>query len=443
MHHSRAPIDAGSRGYELLLEHGRVAFGLHHMWPGNSLKVVTKRAIEVNDRTHVLVTYDGSSKAAGVRIYLNGEPAELEVVRDGLWKDILYEGGEPDTAIGFRFRDNGFRGGLVDDFRVYNRALTHLEAAHLGGKRWLADAWALPPDRLAPDDRDGLFEYFLANIDETAKKLDHELNLARREQSAFVTAIPEMMVMKETDRPKPAFVLNRGAYDAPGEPVTAEHAARDAADAGGRAAQPAGPRAVAAGAGEPADGARDGEPLLAADVRPGDRRDGRQLRQPGRAADAPGTARPPRPRVRRRHAVGRQTAAEDDRDVGDVPAILPRRRPSCSPATRPTCSSPAARPGASLRRCSATRRWPTAGCSSKSSAGRACARTSRRGCGTWRWASRSTTRGTARTCTAGACTRSGSGRSRRRRWSRSTPPTGATAPRGGRARARRCRHWRC
>src|SRR5207302_3071789 len=39
LHHSKAPVDAGSRGYELLLEGGRVAFGLHHTWPENSLKV--------------------------------------------------------------------------------------------------------------------------------------------------------------------------------------------------------------------------------------------------------------------------------------------------------------------------------------------------------------------------------------------------------------------
>src|SRR5262249_29618552 len=45
-HHSKAPIDAGSRGYELLLEDGRVVFGLHHMWPGNSLKVRTTAAIK-------------------------------------------------------------------------------------------------------------------------------------------------------------------------------------------------------------------------------------------------------------------------------------------------------------------------------------------------------------------------------------------------------------
>src|SRR5581483_4682998 len=48
VHHTKAPIDAGSRGYELLLEDGRVAFGLHHMWPGNSLKVVTREAIATN-----------------------------------------------------------------------------------------------------------------------------------------------------------------------------------------------------------------------------------------------------------------------------------------------------------------------------------------------------------------------------------------------------------
>src|SRR5205823_106417 len=73
VHHSRAPIDAGSRGYELLLEDGRVAFGLHHMWPANSLKVRTKAAILPGARTHLTATYDGTSKAAGSRIYLDAK----------------------------------------------------------------------------------------------------------------------------------------------------------------------------------------------------------------------------------------------------------------------------------------------------------------------------------------------------------------------------------
>jgi hypothetical protein len=149
VHHSKAPIDAGSRGYELLLENGKVAFGLHHMWPGNSIKVVTKRAIAANEWTHVAVTYDGSSRAAGVRVFIGGEAQDLHVVRDNLYKDITYENGEPDLAIGYRFRDNGFKGGQVDEFKVFDRALTFVAIAQLAGVT--KDAT-----------RDERFEYFIA-----------------------------------------------------------------------------------------------------------------------------------------------------------------------------------------------------------------------------------------------------------------------------------------
>jgi hypothetical protein len=208
VHHSKAPIDAGSRGYELLLEKARVAFGLHHMWPRNSLKVVTKTPLAIGAWTHVTVTYDGSSRAAGVRIYLDGAPAELEIVRDGLFKDITYEGGEPDLALGFRFRDNGFKGGQVDEFRIFNRELTALEAAHL----------AASPQRQQGMPR-LLFDYFLATVHKPALQLREELHALRREENQTIQPIPEVMVMEEMAKPKPAYILKRGAYDAPGERV--------------------------------------------------------------------------------------------------------------------------------------------------------------------------------------------------------------------------------
>ncbi|MDQ3624237.1 MAG: DUF1553 domain-containing protein, partial [Verrucomicrobiota bacterium] len=222
VHHSKAPIDAGSRGYELLLEEGRVAFALHYMWPGASLKVATKQPVPANEWTHVLATYDGSSRAAGARVYVNGAPAELEVVRDGLFKDITYDKGEPDLAIGYRFRDNGFKGGRVDDFRIFGRALTPLEAAHVCGRPDLADAWNAAPGQLTPAQREGLFEYFIANIHPLTRAAATQLQALREEQSRLVSSIPEAMVMQELPRPKPAFILQRGAYDARGEPVTAE-----------------------------------------------------------------------------------------------------------------------------------------------------------------------------------------------------------------------------
>ena len=219
-HHSRAPIDAGSRGYELLLEQGQVAVGLHYMWPGNSLKVKTKSAVPVDTWTHVTMTYDGSSQAAGLRIYVNGEPAELEVVRDGLYKDITY-GGEPDLAIGYRFRDNGFKGGAVDEFQVFNRELTPLEIQRLAGRNDFETAWKTAADQLNATQRQGLFEYYVAQVSPTVKAARDALHALRREHNTLVNPIPEIMVMKELPQPKPAYLLKRGAYDSPGDPVTA------------------------------------------------------------------------------------------------------------------------------------------------------------------------------------------------------------------------------
>ncbi len=207
-HKSKAPADAASRGYELLLEDGRVAFGLHYFWPGNSLKVVTKQAVAVNEWTHVAVTYDGSSRAAGVHIYINGADAQLEVVRDGLTKDIVYGSKEPDLAIGYRFRDNGFKGGAVDEFCVFNRAITLPEVEQLCGN-------ASPPDK------DALLDFFLATKYPPAVEAAAELAALRHQENDLVTPIPEVMVMREMPTTKPAYVLKRGAYDAPGEAVSA------------------------------------------------------------------------------------------------------------------------------------------------------------------------------------------------------------------------------
>jgi hypothetical protein len=208
LHHSKAPIDAGSRGYELLLEQGRIAFGLHHMWPGNSLKVVTKTALSINEWSHVTVTYDGSSRAAGVHVYINGTLAEHEMVRDGLFKDITYEGGEPNLALGFRFRDNGFKGGQADELRVFNRELTALEAAHLADK---------PP---AEPSRDSLSDYFFSIVHKPSIKIREELHALRQQENETIKPISEVMIMREMAKPKPAYILKRGAYDAPGERVS-------------------------------------------------------------------------------------------------------------------------------------------------------------------------------------------------------------------------------
>src|SRR5947207_3548148 len=218
LHHTKAPADAGSRGYELLIEDGRVAVGLHHLWPGNSLKVHDKAALPTNEWVHVAFTYDGSSRAAGVRLFLNGAPVEVEVGRDKLRKDITYQGGEPDLAVGYRFRDAGFKGGKVDDFRVFNRCLTPMEVADVSGRDDLRVAWKANPDSLGAVQRDGLLDYYVANVYPPAKQFFADLTSLRREQSRLITPIPEIMAMEELPQPKPASILKRRPCNPPGQP---------------------------------------------------------------------------------------------------------------------------------------------------------------------------------------------------------------------------------
>jgi mono/diheme cytochrome c family protein len=231
LHHSKAPEDAGSRGYEILLEDGRVAVGLHHQWPGDSLKVRTRTAIPTNSWTHVAFAYDGSSRAAGLHVFLNGAPAEVEIIREKLRKDLTYAAGEPELAIGYRFRDSGFKSGKVEDLRIFDRALTSIEVADIAGLDDLRTAWNSATARslsLSPSDgeRAGvtgcLFDYFFANFYPPEKQLSQELTTLRRDQAHTINAIPELMVMDELPSPKPAHILKRGAYDAPADEVSAD-----------------------------------------------------------------------------------------------------------------------------------------------------------------------------------------------------------------------------
>ena len=72
---------------------------LIHFWPGNAIAVRAKRPLPMHEWSRLTVTYDGSSRAAGIRLYLNGAPLDAEVVRDHLYKDITYRKEAGDDAM--------------------------------------------------------------------------------------------------------------------------------------------------------------------------------------------------------------------------------------------------------------------------------------------------------------------------------------------------------
>ena len=206
-HRSRAWTDAASRGYELLLEDGRLSAALIHFWPGNAIRVRTKAPIPIQQWQHVVVTWDGSSRASGLRIHVNGRPADLEIVRDKLTKNITGGGGD-DIAIGQRFRDNGFAGGLVDEFRVFDRELTPAEVGELHSAS----------SKVEPDE---LHRFYTARHHANYAAERAQLQSLRKQRDKLLDGVEEIMVMRELPvaQQRPTFVLERGAYDARGNEV--------------------------------------------------------------------------------------------------------------------------------------------------------------------------------------------------------------------------------
>ena len=151
VHRTQAALDAGSRGWELVLLDGRLVAQLAHMWPQNALRIQTIDTLPLGDWTHVAMTYDGSSRASGARLYLNGLLADVETVRDGLTRHITYENMKVPLQIAYRFRDSGLRSGAVDELRLFDRKLYGFEVARLAGRT-----------EVTPD-RDDLFQWYLAH----------------------------------------------------------------------------------------------------------------------------------------------------------------------------------------------------------------------------------------------------------------------------------------
>ncbi len=219
---SKAWTDAGSRGYQMLLRDGHLSTSLIHFWPGNAINIRTTAKLPKNEWHHVTVTYDGSTCASGLAIYVDGKLAETEIHKDNLYKNIT-GGGNDHIVIGQRFRDVGFARGLVDDFRVFERELTGGEVAQLHDGETLAKLLAKPTDALGQAERDTLRAYYLATANEAYAKQLAKLRTAREKVTQLLDSKTEIMVMEEMKvKPRSTFVLNRGVYDQPGERVGPE-----------------------------------------------------------------------------------------------------------------------------------------------------------------------------------------------------------------------------
>jgi hypothetical protein len=216
----------GNRGYEIILrKDGSLTAGLHHVFPDNSIEIETVPAIPPGGWHHVALTYDGSSRATGLRLFLDGRKAPSRTNVDNLHRSILHDRkgknwtSSPSLRIGRR-HDETLADVSVDELRVYDGQLTPFEVAGLAGEpNALVQALARPGAQRSEDERAALREHYVLRVRTGLEGRRQALEAARGDENALLTALPEVMSMRDLPEPRPTFVLTRGAYDAPTERV--------------------------------------------------------------------------------------------------------------------------------------------------------------------------------------------------------------------------------
>lgn len=201
LHHSD-PRRYGFQGYDILLRENKINFRLMHAFPHDAISVISDQVIFQNEWQHITVSYDGSSRADGIRMYLNGKEISYNVEYDALRKNIR---SQPDIhktsaltglTFGYRTLEKTMKGGELDEFSLYNDALHPTEVLWIYQQRSLS----IKPNR-------------------TTNKIPDELTQARMALSNLYDTVREAMVMGDLSQPVTTRVLVRGNYDSYGDTV--------------------------------------------------------------------------------------------------------------------------------------------------------------------------------------------------------------------------------
>ncbi len=213
---SRMNSGNGYRGYDIWMQGNRVSTHIIHAWSGDALKVVAKEPLKKNQWQHVALTYDGSRKQEGVKIFVDGKLVEHTVEANTLTKTV-----KPADKIPFRIGSRTKGANVkceVDDLRIYDRVLAEDEIAVTKTdpvEGLLKQEWT----SLSDSQQNLVFNYYLAKEDKTYQKLSTEESKQAKSVADLQQKPTTSMVMGDNppDKMRKTFILDRGQYDAPKE----------------------------------------------------------------------------------------------------------------------------------------------------------------------------------------------------------------------------------
>jgi hypothetical protein len=209
------------RGWDLWQQDRKIAVHLVHQFPNNTLKVSTKQPVlKPGTWQHLFFTYDGSGKAAGLKIYLDGIEQVLNTDKETYVPGSTLRTTTP-TRIGQRSHVSVFDSGSIQDVRIYQRQLEPGEVKQLASHSSLRSALAASEHR-TPEQQAALYEHYLHTQDAEFPALIQTSTRLTSEQTTIRQRSPVTHIQEEVPNVQPmAPILMRGQYDQPGEQVIA------------------------------------------------------------------------------------------------------------------------------------------------------------------------------------------------------------------------------
>ena len=170
---------------------------------------------------HIFFTYDGSRRASGIKVFVNGNPIATRVVTDNLGRTTIRT--QAPMQLGWRNpEEHPAKDARYQDMRLYARALAPDEVARLPFEDYAAEIAGHPVSQWTTDQWHVMSEYYLNYVDPSYRAIQRKIapldkELDRLSQGGDLTQV-------SWERPSLAYahVLTRGVYTARTQRVEAD-----------------------------------------------------------------------------------------------------------------------------------------------------------------------------------------------------------------------------
>ncbi|HCR28846.1 MAG TPA: hypothetical protein DIV79_02360 [Opitutae bacterium] len=205
-------------GLEVELNGGKLRFSILTRWVAGVGSVETLEDLRAGEWTHVTLTNDGTQRAKGMKIYLDGSVSKKRILNNTN-SNVIGGIDKAPFRIGKGVVGEPFLGSL-DELRIYDRTLFEDEIRILAASESIQNIITRNNDGLDENEKAKRNAYYFDSAAaEKVQKLDSEYHALRLERLDFYDDLPTTMVMEEMENPPLTRIRERGVYHQYGDEV--------------------------------------------------------------------------------------------------------------------------------------------------------------------------------------------------------------------------------